>query len=73
MVPLLMREVIWEAVVLFAALVLRPVRLVCVAIFGVSTTKEERDLSFIFAGNVLVGSLEVSTFVSGGNTLYLIL
>ena len=73
MVPLLMREVIWEAVVLLAALVLRPVRLVCVAIFGVSTTKEERDLSFIFAGNVIVGSLEASTFVSGGNTLFLIL
>ena len=73
MVPLLMREVIWEVVVLLAALVLRPVRLVCVAIFGVSTAKEERDLSFLFAGSVIVGTLEASTSVLGGNTLFVIL
>jgi hypothetical protein len=65
--------VIWEVVVLLTALVLCPVRLVCVAIFGVSTTKEERDLSFLFAGDVIFGTLEASTSVLRGNTLFLIL
>jgi hypothetical protein len=73
MVPFAMREVIWEVVVLLTALVLCPVRLVCVAIFGVSTTKEERDLSFLFAGDVIFGTLEASTSVLRGNTLFLIL
>jgi hypothetical protein len=72
-VPFAMREVIWEVVVLLTALVLCPVRLVCVAIFGVSTTKEERDLSFLFAGDVIFGTLEASTSVLRGNTLFLIL
>jgi hypothetical protein len=72
-VPFAMREVIWEVVVLLTALVLCPVRLVCVAIFGVSTTKEERDLSFLFAGDIIVGSLDPKASVLRGNTLFLML
>jgi hypothetical protein len=73
MVPLSMIEERWEVVVFLAALVLCPVRVVCVAIFGVSTTKEERDFSFLFAGDVIVGSLEPEASVLSGNTLFLIL
>jgi hypothetical protein len=73
MVPFFMREAIWEVVVLLGAFVLCPVRLVCVAIFGVSTTKEERDLSFLLAGDARVGTLEASASVLSGNTLFLIL
>jgi hypothetical protein len=73
MVPLSMIEERWEVVVFLAALVLCPVRLVCVAVFWVSTTKEERDLSFLFVGDVIVGTLKAAASVLSGNTLFLIL
>ena len=47
------------------------VRVGCVAIFGVSS-KEEMDLSFIFAGSVIVGASEASTSALGGNAWSLI-
>lgn len=73
MVPLLPGEFTWETAVLLAVLVLRPVKPVCTATLGVSTTKEESDLCFLFTGNVTVGALGAPTFFTlSGKTLFLI-
>jgi len=72
MVPLLTGEVAREAAALLLALVLFPVKPVRFTTLGVSTTKEERDLCFLFAGNV-VTAFGASTFIFLiGNTLLLI-
>jgi len=72
MAPLLPGEVASEAAALLVALVLFPVKPVRFTTLGVSTTKEERDICFLFAGNV-IGAFGESTFLALiGNTLFLI-
>jgi hypothetical protein len=51
MVPLLMGYVAREATSFHLGLVLYPVKPVQFIMLGVSTTKEERDLCFLFADN----------------------
>uniref|UniRef100_A0A0A9GZN8 Uncharacterized protein n=1 Tax=Arundo donax TaxID=35708 RepID=A0A0A9GZN8_ARUDO len=73
MVPLLLGEAARDAGVLLVALDLFLVKPVFIATFGVSTTKEERDLCFLFAGNVTVEAFGESTFLLLiGNTLFMI-
>lgn len=71
MVPLLTGEVAPEAAALLLALVLFPVKPVRFTTLGVSTTKEERDLCFLFAGNVTAFGASTFIFLIG-NTLFLI-
>jgi hypothetical protein len=73
MVPLLLLEVAREAeaAALLLALVLFPVKPVGFATLGVSTTKDEMDLCFLFAGNVEAFG-ESTFFFLIGNNLFLI-
>lgn len=68
-----MVEAALEATVFLLALVLFPVKPVrFTTLLGVSTTKEERDLCFLFAGNVVRDFGESAFIFLIGNTLFLI-
>jgi hypothetical protein len=72
MVPFLSAEVVCGSVLLLVAVVLFPVKPAFTSTLGVSTTNEERDLCFLFAGSIVVGPFGETTFPPLiGNSLFL--
>lgn len=71
MVPFLSGEIARETVLLLVAFVLLPVTPAFISTLGVSTTKDERDLCFLFAGSIAPFE-EATLSLLSGNNLFLI-